>query len=291
MSTLRALDLPLDADLSTFSRLLWQHGIGHRVFEERGRQILEVAEAAYLEPVRSAWERFERGDAALIQALSSEPPSARNSALKVALRGAPVTAMALVLMVLGALLVHFDRHLVWVPELSFNRFRIDGTQMWLEPAGQSWSRGEYWRLLTPIFLHFGAMHTVFNGLWLLEFGRHIERRHGSLTLLALVVIIGAGGNIAQYVFEHASLFGGMSGVIYGLLGYIACWNRFASWQRIPLHNGVLVFMLLWLVACLTGVVEALGFGAIANAAHVGGLVMGALLGSASALLGIRRPAE
>ncbi len=78
------------------------------------------------------------------------------------------------------------------------------------------------RLITPIFIHFGPMHLIFNMLVLYELGRMIEMAQGTKRLALLVVIIGAGSNLGQYLIADP-YFGGMSGVLYGMVGYI--WLR------------------------------------------------------------------
>jgi GlpG protein len=75
----------------------------------------------------------------------------------------------------------------------------------------------------------------------------------------------------------------MSGVVYGLLGFSWVAPLLQPGWRIRPSPAIMLFMVGWLVACLLGVVEGMGFGAIANAAHVGGLLCGAALG---ALLGM-----
>jgi len=77
------------------------------------------------------------------------------------------------------------------------------------------------------------------------------------------------------------------GVLYGLLGH--CWlfqKLSPDEQAYRLPPGVVVLMLVWLVICLSGVVEVMSFGAlaIANAAHVGGLVAGCITGVIGGLL-------
>jgi len=284
----RALELPLDTDLSDFSALLRASGIAHHVFEERNVLVLEVVDSNYRDSVRQAWERYSSGEIR-VDVKRSQSATSVVHGIRYYFAGNPVTLAGLLLSILGALIVQFDHRAVLVPWLTFTDFIIERGSLLVEPAALSWARGEYWRVLTPMFLHFGAMHIIFNSLWYLEFGHQIERRHGTSTMLALVVLIGAGSNIAQYITSPTALFGGMSGVIYGLLGYIWSWNKLASWKRLPLRQGIMVFMILWMVLCLSGFVEALGFGAVANAAHVGGFVMGLVLGAGAALLGVHRP--
>ena len=76
--------------------------------------------------------------------------------------------------------------------------------------------------------HFGVLHLAFNLLWYWEFGRRLERVRGRMTALAVLLITGAGGNIAQYIIDGDVLFGGLSGVIYGLLGYAWMWTRLSG---------------------------------------------------------------
>ena len=116
-----------------------------------------------------------------------------------------------------------------------------------------------------------------------ELGSRIERGLGSLNLLGLFLVIALVSNTIQYLFGGPALFGGLSGVVYGLLGF--AWvgaTLQPAWGFRP-ANPIMLFMLGWLVICVLGVVEVLGFGAVANAAHVGGLLTGALLGAVFAL--------
>ena len=70
----------------------------------------------------------------------------------------------------------------------------------------------------------------------------------------------------------------MSGVVYGLLGFCLLESRINPVSSLRLPAALLWFMLGWLFLCMIGLVEAVGFGAIANSAHVGGLFSGVVLG-------------
>lgn len=145
------------------------------------------------------------------------------------------------------------------------------------------NQGQYYRIFTPIFLHFGILHLVFNGLWLAMLGSRIESLEGSVHLLLLVVISGAASNMSQFYWSGTIYFGGMSGVIYALLGYLWIKHKIAPQYFAPLPSGLMGFMVGWLVLCMTGVLEvALGIG-VANAAHLSGLVAGLLIGLIFAL--------
>ena len=73
-------------------------------------------------------------------------------------------------------------------------------------------------------------------------------------------------------------FGGMSGVIYGLLGYIWIRNLLAPHPLIALPKELIIFMIGWLFVCMTGILDVLLGVGIANAAHATGLLIGMLLG-------------
>ena len=138
--------------------------------------------------------------------------------------------------------------------------------------------GEVWRLITPIFLHGDWMHIIFNMMMLVQLGRFIESRFGGAKLLALVMAIGIGSNLAEYLWK-SPWFGGMSGVNYGLFGFLWMKGKFGRDQGWQLNPQTVQLMLMWMVLCFTGML-----GPIANGAHVGGLLIGALLGISSARL-------
>jgi GlpG protein len=139
-----------------------------------------------------------------------------------------------------------------------------------------------------MLLHFGFLHLAMNGMWYWELGKRIELRQGPWLLLLLTLLFSLISNLAQHLVGGPSLFGGLSGVLYGLLGYVWLYQWLAPNPHYRLPKGVLVMMLIWLVVCLTGVVGQLGFGQIANAAHVGGLLIGCLTGLLGGALARRK---
>jgi GlpG protein len=137
--------------------------------------------------------------------------------------------------------------------------------------------GQYWRLVTPIFLHFGWLHIIFNSLWIWELAGLVESRLGWARLLLLVLVCAAGSNITQAVVSGPSLFGGMSGVVYGLLGFCWVYQSLQPRAGLQIPQGILLFMLGWLVLCMVVPTQSLGIGAVANGAHLGGLIIGCLV--------------
>ncbi len=141
--------------------------------------------------------------------------------------------------------------------------------------------GQFWRLLTPIFIHFGILHIVFNMLWLWELGGALERRLGAAALGTMVVILGVASNLGQYFYQGPA-FGGMSGVVYGLLGYFWMQGRHNPRFGMRLHKPIVIMMLVWFVICWLGFV-----GHIANMAHTVGLLLGTGWGYTSARMARR----
>jgi membrane associated rhomboid family serine protease len=135
-----------------------------------------------------------------------------------------------------------------------------------------------WRWLTPIFLHFSVVHLAFNCVVVVELGRRIEAACGSLAFLLLVGIIGVVSNVVQLVVGSSILFGGLSGVGYGLLGFLLVMARRAPGdRRWRLPPGLALGLMIFLVIFSTGITEPFGLH-VANAAHWGGLIAGAALG-------------
>lgn len=140
-------------------------------------------------------------------------------------------------------------------------------------------RGEVWRALTPIFIHYDLMHIAFNMLLFYPLAGQIEARRSTLLLGVLVLSIGVFSNVGQFFWSRSPWFGGMSGVVYGLLGYI--WIRMARHpgEGLRVHQQTVVILVGWLVLGVTGALEYFGLH-VANAAHVLGLVGGAAIAAA-----------
>jgi GlpG protein len=135
-------------------------------------------------------------------------------------------------------------------------------------------QGEVWRLVTPIFLHFSLPHILFNMWWLYDLGSLIERRLNPVLFALLVLAIAVPSNFAQFEMSLPnSVFGGMSGVVYGLFGYAWVRSRLDPTCGLYLRPDVAFWMIGWFVLCASGAI-----GNVANWAHGAGLAAGALLG-------------
>jgi GlpG protein len=142
---------------------------------------------------------------------------------------------------------------------------------WLHAPAALEQKWQLWRWITPALFHFSALHITFNLLWWWQLGGNIEKRLGSAKLLLIFLASAALSNVGQYWVDGPS-FGGLSGVVYALVGYV--W--IVGWQRpdlgLSLSKPVIGFMLVWL---MFGYIQPLM--AIANTAHLIGLVCGVLL--------------
>ena len=277
-----ALQLDIAEDLLPLSAVLQQRGVAHRIFEENGQQVLKVGRQEQVGEVVSLYQSWRAGEFRIERVA---PPGGSPVQLSMARRLSrsgrvvPVTIVLIALSVAGFGLFYLRAPMEWLSLLTFTPFSVlDGKIQFQNSSGQ------YWRFLTPAFLHFGWLHIAFNSLWLWELGSKVERMLGSLNMALLFCTIALISNSAQFAFGGPSLFGGMSGVVYGLLGF--CWAGARvqpHWQFGP-PRSVMIMMVGWLLFCMAGVVEVLGFGAVANAAHLAGLLSGAILGAAFGLL-------
>jgi GlpG protein len=275
MSPVEALRRPLQEDLSGFVALLRRLQVPHRVSEERGAQVLWVPAEALAEQVRALYLRYPQGAA---EEELPTPVQPSRPGLAAQLWASWMTALVLLLTLVVAGVTLLGDNFATLRWLTFQDFRIEGQYIYFQPWLASLEAGQWWRLVSPMLIHFGILHLAMNALWYWELGRRIEYRQGGFALLGLTLLFGLLSNFAQFWFGGPSLFGGLSGVLYGLLGYCWIFQLLAPTPAYVLPRGVLAMMLIWLLVCLTGVIDTLGFGSIANAAHVGGLLAGCATG-------------
>ena len=150
--------------------------------------------------------------------------------------------------------------------------------------------GEWWRLVTSMFVHFGLIHLGLNMWCLWNLGRAAERLLGRFSYLFAYIVSGIFGSIASVYWHPQAAAAGASGAIFGLAGVLV---SFVYLKKTPAHLQINSKML---GSLGTFIAYNLVFGAaipgISNAAHIGGLVMGlavgALLPDASASESARR---
>ncbi len=137
--------------------------------------------------------------------------------------------------------------------------------------------GQYWRLLTAIFLHIGFVHIAFNSLGLFVFGTAFERTSGPLRMAVVYVGSGLAGSTLSYLASPAVRSAGASGAIFGVLGALVVY-LFVNRQEFGRLGQREISTVLFLAAI--NLLNGLASPGVDNWAHVGGLLGGAALGLA-----------
>lgn len=156
--------------------------------------------------------------------------------------------------------------------LVFILMNVVGDQavmMWLAWPYDSSVQFEAWRYFSHALMHFSVLHILFNLLWWWYLGGAVEKRIGSGKLVVITAISALLSGFIQHQFS-GPWFGGLSGVVYALMGYVWLRGERDPDSGIYLQRGLIIFSLVWLVA---GWFDLFGM-SIANGAHVTGLVVG-----------------
>ena len=266
-SGFEVLSLYSDAEVKAFSRLLWAYKIGHHWVHQADRITLYVLQPLHVDLAKRLHADMSAG-------IVTEPPRQSNNAKSViaSFLRAPVTLSTILISLVVFLAIHVLDQWSWLSALTYYPLIV---------TDQGWALStqppEWYRLITPAILHFGWMHVVFNSLWVWEFGRRLEHALGAVWTIATYIGVAIVANVAQAEFSEPAIFGGLSGVVYGLLALVWLGGKWTPRWCVPPSNTLLYFMLGWLVLGLTGFIDVLGFGSIANHAHVGGLLAGVMI--------------
>ena len=102
----------------------------------------------------------------------------------------------------------------------------------------------------------------------------IEKIDGKLIFITLVLFSSISSNFLQFYWVSSNLFGGLSGVIYGLLGFCLIIEMESKYDHYGLPPALYLFMIIWLILGFMGILDLFGFGSVANFAHLGGLISG-----------------
>ncbi|MBD7907365.1 rhomboid family intramembrane serine protease [Sporosarcina gallistercoris] len=133
-------------------------------------------------------------------------------------------------------------------------------------------QGEYWRLVTPMFLHAGIMHLLFNMFSLFIFGPELEKVAGKARFLTVYFLAGVFGDIATFfVYDSSFLHVGASGAIFGIFGAFGALVYYTKKMLPQLRQIILPIIGLSVVMTFIGP-------NINAAAHIAGLVVGFLIG-------------
>lgn len=136
------------------------------------------------------------------------------------------------------------------------------------------AQGQWWRLITPIFVHIGWQHILINSLTLYFMGQQLEFLYGPLKFIGLYLLSGIGGNLMSFAFgSSASLSAGASTSLFGLFGlYVTLGLIFRKNEVI--RQWAQQFLLLIILNLCTDIF----MGGIDIWGHIGGALTGCLLG-------------
>lgn len=273
----RIKQIETTVNLEGFSLWLKEQGVSHRITEESGYQVLWLENPEHTEPVLQALERF-LSEPEIQQAVNTtaRSPVFVGGRWQPSPRHAPIVLGMILLALLMA----------WVTAMGQNQ--LSTLLMFVDPQLYDWgtmaervqalsstlASGQIWRLITPDFLHFSWTHIIFNSVMLWFLGSQIEWFDGRTRLLVLFLVTSLLSNGLQYIIS-GPLFGGLSGVVYGILGY--CWLSQRRLPRFQFPPALITFAVAWMVIGFTPLPEALGLGRMANEAHLGGFVAGLAL--------------
>ena len=146
---------------------------------------------------------------------------------------------------------------------------------WGANFGPATQDGQWWRLASAIFLHFGALHLILNMWALWDAGQLVERMYGHVRFTSIYLVSGLFGNLVSLVFQgNSAVSGGASGAIFGIYGALLIYLWFNRLE-ISLRE------FRWLFGGATAFsLATIAFGFIVpgidNSAHVGGFTAGIL---------------
>lgn len=136
--------------------------------------------------------------------------------------------------------------------------------------------GQYWRLMTAVFLHAGLFHIAFNAYALWIFGSVVEQELGRLRFLLIFFVTGFFASAASYAFGPNAVGIGASGAVFGIFGAFVAYNyrrRHLALASARLRGAVMLLVI--------NAVFAVSIPGIDWRAHVGGLVAGLAAGFAA----------
>ncbi len=286
--------IPNKSNAVTFSDFLYVQGITNQVEQEKEGWAVWIhsedeldkaknmlihflanpADPQYRSQARQATEVKEREEEEQEEAAQRYFDRERTFRTGLVFGLGPITFVLVLVSVVVTVLRSFAPDQSWLGNLWFSEYKAGAPEI---------LHGQIWRLITPIFVHAdfrqgaGIMHLVFNVLCIFSLGGVLESRRGSGWFLSFVLLVAALSNTGEYlVSDH--LFGGLSGVVYGFLGYIWIKGKFDPNSDLALPQQTVVMMLAWYFLCLVHISPN-----VANMVHTVGLLTGMAWGYLSSI--------
>lgn len=147
--------------------------------------------------------------------------------------------------------------------------------LWGANFGPATQDGQWWRLASAMFLHFGVMHLLLNMWSLWDAGQLVERMYGRLRFAGIYFVSGLSGNLLSLVMHgNSAISGGASGAVFGVYGALMVY----VWLERASINLKEFRWLFWGAAAFSAITIVMGFvvTGIDNSAHIGGFIAGCL---------------
>ena len=277
MKRVRAASVPLDFDLRPVIAMLNRSGYQLQVSEESGEQVVWVHDEAQIAPIQRLIEAQTRGELDSQDRVAAEKGASVAQTLVMTMwrlgaffRTCPLASVLAALCLVVAGMSQLGRELRGLEWLFFPQVAFAGFS---DLALQLFDPTLFLRALTPALLHFGEIHLVFNLLWLFYFGRQIERAQPWLLVAVVYAATALAGNVAQYYFSGSNAFGGLSGLIYGLVGYTWVLGVTVPSGQVKLRTSTF-----WVFVIALFGMALFASDSIASEAHAGGLIAGLIAG-------------
>ena len=190
--------VPAELNAELLAMELDRYRIEYKIAQQNDERLLLVSQQEAVPTAMAVLQQYQQ------MALQQQHPQRQvkglqgsDASLLQQAQQTPVVLITLLLGLLGAVLVSFlPEQLHWFTFQDFES--VDETHIRIFPVELAFERSEYWRILTPAFLHFGLLHIVFNGLWTWEFGRRIELLVGKNNFILIALGIAIAANVGQY---------------------------------------------------------------------------------------------
>jgi GlpG protein len=260
------------------SKTLWRLKISHKITMNKNQNELWLSDPSHQATTLQLIQMWKDDPQTLLRVnLNRNQEPNHSSGLMSQFRSAPATVIVILAALIVAAITQLDSDVMKIRYFTISPFEVIGNQVRFYPLSELMTKGEYWRFFSPALLHFSVMHIVFNVLWVWDVGRRLEQIVGSSLWLLGVFLIAIVSNILQFEITGNPLFGGLSGVVYGLIGFawlMPILNR--QWPTI-IRKPLMIFFMVWLAVGYTPLTEMIGLGSIANTAHTIGLASGLVL--------------
>lgn len=272
MSSILVFQASPDINLTPITDRLWQAKIPHRVILNNGSQDLWVARIEDAEQVKIWVQQWQAGELPAKPDKEEMPWQVNAQQKAIAFSRFPITVIMMIALwfIYMAQQVGLLVQLDWLMDASlWSGEKLDFTSFWQNDVVRWWS---------PALIHLSLMHIVMNSFWWWVLAKEIELNDGHVALIALTLTLAVGAGYAQYL-AVGPYFAGLSGVTYGLMGWV--WGRQYRYRTAPMPRYQLPywlfpFMMVAMVfmIVLDGVWGEMNIG---HESHIAGALLGVMI--------------